>query len=270
MLNPASMVTLLACVLVFLSHCVYPIVSFDDTDIHLPPRYQTSIDSSNPPTLKEIETNVTYYLRTLHSRLNQIAGPQVDPVVAWETFLEVTKNTVMKWDDENKNRHFKPRNDDSIFVALGTYRDPFCPMTLKSLYSQSANPSKLFVGLFQQNCFANCRTGVLKGGVIEDAPPDDDCYKLFCASPEGIASNACNTGQVRLFNVNESESLGPYMARYLGAKFYQGEQYYLQIDSHSEFVKDWDTKLIHMVNTAPAKKVSHLFIIITCYLFIIF
>ena len=71
-----------------------------------------------------------------------------------------------------------------------------------------------------------------------------DCYKEFCKSPEGIKSNACNTGQVRLFNVNESESLGPYMARYLGSKFYRGEQYYLQIDSHSEFVAQWDSKLI--------------------------
>ena len=70
----------------------------------------------------------------------------------------------------------------------------------------------------------------------------------------GQRSNACNTGQIRLFNVNESESLGPYMARYLGAKFYQGEQYYLQIDSHSEFVKDWDAKLIKMMEDAPARK----------------
>jgi hypothetical protein len=44
------------------------------------------------------------------------------------------------------------------------------------------------------------------------------------------------------------------MARYLGAKFYRGEQYYLQIDSHSEFVKEWDTKLIKMIHDAPAKK----------------
>ena len=41
--------------------------------------------------------------------------------------------------------------------------------------------------------------------------------------------------QVRLYNVNESESLGPYMARYLGAKFYRGEQYYLQV---VQLVKD--------------------------------
>ena len=82
------------------------------------------------------------------------------------------------------------------------------------------------------------------GGVVENAGTDIDCYDEFCASEEGINSNACNTGQVRLYNVNESMSLGPYMARYLGAKFYRGENFYLQIDSHSEFVEDWDAKII--------------------------
>jgi Glycosyltransferase (GlcNAc) len=42
--------------------------------------------------------------------------------------------------------------------------------------------------------------------------------------------------------------------RYLGAKFYSGEQYYLQIDSHSEFIHGWDEALIKMVVEAPAKK----------------
>jgi hypothetical protein len=90
-------------------------------------------------------------------------------------------------------------------------------MTIKSLFSNAKFPEKIFVGLFQQNCFGpKCRTGVLVGGKVEDAGPDLDCYVEFCNSSEGIASDACNTGQIRLFNVNESESLGPYMARYLG------------------------------------------------------
>jgi [Skp1-protein]-hydroxyproline N-acetylglucosaminyltransferase len=33
-----------------------------------------------------------------------------------------------------------------------------------------------------------------------------------------------------------------------------GENYYLQIDSHSEFVHDWDDKLIKMMEDAPAVK----------------
>ncbi len=44
------------------------------------------------------------------------------------------------------------------------------------------------------------------------------------------------------------------MARYIGAKFYRGENYYLQIDSHSEFVENWDEKLIKMMKDAPANK----------------
>jgi hypothetical protein len=40
----------------------------------------------------------------------------------------------------------------------------------------------------------------------------------------------------------------------MAAKFYRGEQYYLQIDSHSEFVSSWDEKLIKMIEDAPAEK----------------
>jgi hypothetical protein len=124
---------------------------------------------------------------------------------------------MLVWDEQNKHRFPLPRSDNSIFVSLGTYRDPFCPMTIKSLFSNAKFPERIFVSLFQQNCFGpKCRTGVLVGGKVEDAGPDPDCYVEFCKSSEGIASNACNTGQIRLFNVNESESLGPYMARYLG------------------------------------------------------
>jgi hypothetical protein len=205
--------------------------------------------------MEEVERNMTLYLTTLHSRLTEIAGPTVTALKAWDTFLDVTKEMPMKWDEENRNRFPQARQDGSIFVSLGTYRDPFCPMTIKSLYDNARYPDRLFVGMFQQNCFGpRCRTGVLKGGIVEDAGPDPDCYVEFCASEEGIRSNACKNGNVHLFNVNESESLGPYMARYLGAKFYRGEQYYLQIDSHSEFIKDWDYHLIKMVNDAPAEK----------------
>lgn len=215
----------------------------------------TSVASADMPPLAEIEANLTTYLHTLHSRLGAIAGPKVQAVNVWETFLDVTSNTLMRWEEQNKHRQPKQRKDKSIFVSLGTYRDPYCPMTIKSLYSMAAHPERLFVGLLQQNCFeSQCRTGVLEGGKVEWAGPDVNCYTEFCKSPEGIKSNACNTGQVRLFNVNESESLGPYMARYLGSKFYRGENYYLQIDSHSEFVENWDDKLIKMIHDAPAAK----------------
>ena len=123
----------------------------------------------DPPPLEEISRNISVYLNTLHHRLGAIAGPKVEAAEIWETFLDVTKNTLIKWDDANSKRFPTPRKDGSIFVSLGTYRDPYCPMTLKSLYAKAKHPDKLFVSLFQQNCFEkSCKTGVLKGGVVED------------------------------------------------------------------------------------------------------
>ena len=218
-------------------------------------RYEDRETFVPPAPLSEIERNLTFYLHTLHSRLKALSGPNVDAVDVWEEYLDTTKSLLMVWDEQNKHRFPRARDDKSIFVSLGTYRDPYCPMTLKSLYDKAAHPERLFVGLLQQNCFEKkCRTGVLVGGKVEDMSTDMNCFFEFCKSPEGVRSNACNDGRVRLFNVNESESLGPYMARYLGAKFYRGEQYYLQIDSHSEFVNSWDDKLIKMMNDADAHK----------------
>jgi hypothetical protein len=183
----------------------------------LPQRYDIKEVLYAPPPMKEIEDNMTLYLHTLHKRLTALTGPNVDAIEVWETFLEVTKDLPMTWDAQNKYRFPKPRQDNSIFVSLGTYRDPYCPMTIKSLYKNAKDPENVFVGLFQQNCFGPvCRTGVLVGGKVENAGADPDCYVEFCKSKEGIASRACENGNVRLFNVNESESLGPYMARYLG------------------------------------------------------
>ena len=198
--------------------------------LHTPERYLFDEKIIDPPPLAEIEKNMTLYLTTLHAKLEAMSGPSATGMLAWDTFVEVTKNMPMVWDEQNKYRFPKPRQDDSIFVSLGTYRDPFCPMTIKSLYANAKHPDKIFTGLFQQNCFGpKCRTGVLVGGKVEDAGPDPDCYKLFCESPEGIQSNACNNGNIRLFNVNESESLGPYMARYLGGNYITPG---LQINGH--------------------------------------
>jgi Glycosyltransferase (GlcNAc) len=154
------------------------------TPIKTPKRYEVLEKFDDPPPLAEIERNLTLYLHTLHDRLGALAGPKVDAPIVWETYLEITKNMVMKWDDENRHRFPTPRKDGSIFVSLGTYRDPYCPMTIKSLYSQAKYPERLYVGLLQQNCFETvCRTGVLKGGLVEDTSTDMNCYTEFCNSP---------------------------------------------------------------------------------------
>ena len=154
--------------------------------IQTPRRYPLEETIYNPPSMDEVRKNMTLYLHTLHSRLASLAGPTADAESVWDAYLDVTKKLPMTWDFLNKHRVPRQKNDNSIFVSLGTYRDPYCPMTIKSLYAQAKNPEKLFVGLLQQNCFEKkCRTGVLVGGKVDDMDTDVDCYKEFCKSPEG-------------------------------------------------------------------------------------
>ena len=137
----------------------------------------------------------------------------------------------------------------------------------------SKNPEKLHVGLVQQNCIKNCRSGVLSNlkmevsksilclinvisptyiNMFQDVEPDDDCHKLFCDSPLGKPH--CDAGRVRAIHVDEDESLGPYFARYLASKLWYGEQWFMQIDSHMFFRQDWDALSVAMLTKAPSKK----------------
>ena len=109
---------------------------------------------------------------------------------------------------------------DTIFVSIAAYRDPVCSQTVKSLFENATNPKNVFIGLCQQN----------------KADEDEDC--------QINNEDNCNIRTIRLDNF---EAKGPTWARYLCSTLWNGEEYFLQIDSHTKFVKDWDTKCIKMV-----------------------
>ena len=43
-----------------------------------------------------------------------------------------------------------------------------------------------------------------------------------------------------MLHVNETESLGPYTARYFASRLWYGETWFVQLDSHMTFAQDWD------------------------------
>ena len=110
---------------------------------------------------------------------------------------------------------------DAIFVSVAAYRDPVCTDTIKSLFENAANPKNVFVGVCQQN--------------KEDE--DEDCQ-----------INNEDNPNIRTIRLNHFEAKGPTWARYLCSTLWNGEEYFLQIDSHTKFVKDWDIKCIKMIN----------------------
>ena len=63
-------------------------------------------------------------------------------------------------------------------------------------------------------------------------------YAEFCG--DAAFSRYCRAGQVRLLAINETESVGPAMARYFASKLWQGEAHFMQIDAHTWFADEWD------------------------------
>jgi len=102
--------------------------------------------------------------------------------------------------------------DNTIFCSVASFRDKICNDTLKSIYENARYPKNVYVGICQQN-----------------KEEDNDCKINFEDNPN-----------VRIIRIPHYEARGPVLARYLCASLWDGEEYFLQIDSHMKFVKDWD------------------------------
>jgi len=118
---------------------------------------------------------------------------------------------------------------ETIFVSVASHRDKICPVTLFSLYQNATDPRRVFVGICQQNDVS-----------------DVDCIR------DGLKELPQYKPNVRILRLNHREAKDPTYARFLCSTLYDGEDYYLQIDSHCRFVRDWDTILIKMIKDLKA------------------
>lgn len=105
----------------------------------------------------------------------------------------------------------------SIFIQIPAYRDHELNNTVRSLVENASGFIKLSFGI--HNCV------LFSGETIVDTN-----YPFWVT-------------------VNYAESVAPkniglQKSRYIANEFYSGEDYYLQIDSHMRFAKNWDAILI--------------------------
>ena len=112
---------------------------------------------------------------------------------------------------------------NTIFVSVASYRDTECNMTLDTLFNNADKPSRIFVGICEQN----------KTGAVEE----------LCMGPSVLKYSR----NIRVTKLDYTKAKGPTYARYYCADLWRGEEYFLQIDSHTTFVKGWDTELIQMI-----------------------
>jgi len=132
-----------------------------------------------------------------------------------------------------------PRNAATIFVAIPAFRDPECQRTIANLFAQAKEPERIHVGICAQYSW------------------DEDSTSCF-------VEPVPRPTQVKILRLDAADARGPSWARYLTQKLYDGEAYYLQIDSHTRFTKDWDDQLIGF-HSQCVKISSHGKAIITSY-----
>ena len=111
----------------------------------------------------------------------------------------------------------------TILISIASYRDPELVRTIKSAIENAANPNDLVFSV-----------------VIQDFPVDTPDLSWV--------------KNLRLKTMHPREARGAGYARAIAMEYYQGEDYYLQIDSHTLFAKNWDKLCIDQHN--KAKEIS--------------
>lgn len=103
--------------------------------------------------------------------------------------------------------------NNKIFVCTSAYNDTDLFITLETAYSNASNPQNVYFGIGMQ---------------YPDIPkPDLSSYK-----------------NVRTIDIPEVHPIGTSPSRAIAAGLLEDEHYFLSIDAHTIFKKDWDKNLL--------------------------
>ena len=107
----------------------------------------------------------------------------------------------------------------TIFVSIAAYLEPQLEFTLDEVFCKAEQPKNVIVGLIDQSKLDN----------------------------RSWLSKKSYWSQIRYIQINPIDSRGVSWARSLASTLYEGEDYFLQIDSHTCFSTHWDTVLIQQL-----------------------
>jgi hypothetical protein len=112
----------------------------------------------------------------------------------------------------------------TIFLSIAAYRDPELIPTIENALANARWPERLRFGICWQH------------GLEETRP------KLF------------DDPRFRILDVDWQKSRGACWARAQVMELWDGEDWYLQLDSHHRFVADWDAKLLDQAKATGSPK----------------
>ena len=145
-------------------------------------------------------------------------------------------------------------DDASFYIAIAQFKDVLCPFTLHEIYEKARNPRRVFAGIVDQrenSSYVN-PNGVGAPQPISVIDPNDlktpymdaTCFPWYMLRT--CATTAfCPTDNLRVRRAYPHEGKGPTWGRYYGMLMYQGESYYMMIDSHSRFTHHWEAHIMN-------------------------
>jgi len=136
-----------------------------------------------------------------------------------------TPHFVANWHREHKDawKFYEP----SIFISVASYRDSQLHRTVESALKHASNPGRIFIGINLQ-----------------------DSQQRY----SDLLSRSYPNTRILFTPPEQSQGVIP-VRRKLIEDLYEGEDYFLQIDSHTRFKDNWDNILINQIQSIPADKV---------------
>lgn len=104
----------------------------------------------------------------------------------------------------------------SIFISIASYCDPLLPFTVARAAANAQQPQALHIGIVDQS---------------PAGPP-----------PQFQAAGA----RISYVRIEPAYARGPCWARAIAMSLYEGEDWYLQVDSHTDFDAGWDARLVSL------------------------
>jgi hypothetical protein len=115
---------------------------------------------------------------------------------------------------------------ETIFIQIAAYRDRELIPTVEDAIAQATHPKRLSFGI---------------------------CWQFETQEEFHYINPLKTLKNCRIESIPATQSRGVCWARSKVQKLWQGERYTLQIDSHTRFSPDWDTRLIDMLATCSGK-----------------
>lgn len=106
-----------------------------------------------------------------------------------------------------------------IFVSIASYMDPELPKTINDLLNKSSDADSIVIAVIEQNT-------------------------------RGKFHDLSAIKNIKKKDVSIQDTKGAGYARKLAMELYDGEEHFLQIDSHMRFEQDWDVKMIDTLRQA--------------------